>query len=165
MKIIVALCKNYGIGLNNKLPWKIRHDLIYFKNKTIGDGNNAVLMGKNTWNSLPKKPLPNRMNCVLSTSLNLDTNNSKSFKNSKDFDEYIEKNNFDDVWVIGGEKIYNKYIYHPKVNELYITKIRNDILCDTYFPEIPFYFELSETSKTYNQKNIQFCFEIYKKKI
>ena len=69
MNLIVAYCRNRGIGFQNKLPWKLSQDMNRFKNLTIGNGNNAVVMGKNTWESLPQKykPLPKRANIVLST--------------------------------------------------------------------------------------------------
>ena len=57
MNIIVAACKNRGIGINNTLPWKLKKEMKYFKEVTIGKGNSAVVMGKNTWFSL-KRPLP-----------------------------------------------------------------------------------------------------------
>ncbi len=67
MNLIVGFCKNRGIGLKNALPWHLKKDLVRFKKLTIGDGDNAVIMGRNTWNSLPKKwkPLPKRTNIVL----------------------------------------------------------------------------------------------------
>lgn len=52
LKMIVATSKNGGIGLNGKMPWYIPSDMSFFKEKTIGNGNNAVIMGKNTWESL-----------------------------------------------------------------------------------------------------------------
>ena len=73
VKLIVAMCKNNGIGVDNKIPWRISEDMSYFSKKTSGDyganiKKNAVIMGRNTWESLPKKykPLPNRFNIVLS---------------------------------------------------------------------------------------------------
>ena len=72
VKLIVAMCKNNGIGVDNKIPWRISEDMSYFSKKTSGDyganiKKNAVIMGRNTWESLPKKykPLPNRFNIVL----------------------------------------------------------------------------------------------------
>ena len=69
MNIIVAYCRNRGIGFQNQLPWRLSADLKRFKELTIGDGNNAVIMGRNTWASLPSgyKPLPKRENIVLTT--------------------------------------------------------------------------------------------------
>ena len=52
--IIVAMCNNNGIGKNNSLPWHYKEELIHFSKMTKGNGNNAIIMGKNTWNSLPK---------------------------------------------------------------------------------------------------------------
>ena len=163
MKIIVALCKNYGIGKNNTLPWKLKKDLLYFKNQTTGTGNNAIVMGKNTWNSLPINPLPNRFNCVFTNSINIDEPYAKSFKNTSDFDTFIGNKSFDDIWIIGGESIYKKFIFHPKLDEIYITKINSYISCDTYFPEIPFYFSLISKSSTYSENNLSYDFQIYKK--
>ena len=88
LKLIVAMCKNSGIGYRNNIPWNIKKDLLHFSNKTSGgygkyirninisniDTNikkNAIIMGKNTWLSLPKypEPLKNRDNIILSTSI------------------------------------------------------------------------------------------------
>lgn len=94
VKIIVAMCKNRGIGYQNSIPWKIKEDMLYFANNTGGayakfvkdakDANNvtpnntkpnikknAIIMGKNTWLSLPtsQRPLKNRDNIILSTSM------------------------------------------------------------------------------------------------
>ena len=55
-KIIVAVCKNNGIGYKQDLPWKIKEDLRYFSKTTKGNGNNAIVMGKNTWLSIGENP-------------------------------------------------------------------------------------------------------------
>ena len=67
---IVAMDKNRGIGINNKLPWKLPEDLKRFQKLTKGNGNNAIIMGKNTWNSINR--LKNRDHLILSTTLNID---------------------------------------------------------------------------------------------
>lgn len=94
LKLIVAMCKSGGIGYHNEIPWKIKKDLLYFSNKTTGEygkymrniknsttntsanmdislKKNAIIMGKNTWLSLPKypDPLKNRDNIILSASI------------------------------------------------------------------------------------------------
>ena len=73
MNIVVATCKNRGIGINNKLPWRISADMNFFKYLTIGNKNNAVVMGKNTFESLPQ-PLKNRDNIVVSTTIKKNPN-------------------------------------------------------------------------------------------
>ena len=70
-KLIAAVCKGGGIGKNNALPWKIKEDLIHFSKLTRGNGNNAVVMGRKTWESLPGGALIGRDNIVLSNTLTL----------------------------------------------------------------------------------------------
>ena len=69
MNIVVATCKNRGIGIKNSLPWRLLADTYFFKYLTLGNEKNAVIMGKNTYLSLPK-PLKHRDNIVLSTTIN-----------------------------------------------------------------------------------------------
>jgi dihydrofolate reductase len=71
INIIVATSTNYGIGFENKMCWHIPNELKHFKNitTTVDDINkkNCVIMGKNTWYSLPKRPLVNRINIIISS--------------------------------------------------------------------------------------------------
>ena len=69
--MIVAIARNSGIGWKNTIPWRLGADLKYFKKKTIGNGNNAIVMGQNTWLSLTNSSkkmvfLPKRDNIILS---------------------------------------------------------------------------------------------------
>ena len=143
VNIIVAYNKNYGIGINNSLPWKITSDLKKFKNLTIGNKKNAIIMGKNTWKSLNEIGLPHRDNLILSTSLilenNHDNNITKTFKNEIELYNFIEKKNYEEIWVIGGENIYDLFLNKTnifKVKNIYITLIDNDFECDSFFPAI-----------------------------
>ena len=69
--VIVSISKNKGIGINNKLPWKLNNDMVRFKNLTIGNNNNSIIMGYNTWKSI-NKILPNRHMYILSTTFKID---------------------------------------------------------------------------------------------
>ena len=72
--LIVAMCKNKGIGYKGRLPWNfIKEDMQYFSKMTKGTNeSNCIIMGRNTWNSLrSKNPLPKRDNLVLPSTLNL----------------------------------------------------------------------------------------------
>ena len=72
VNIIVAYCNNYGIGKDNSLVWNIKTDMAKFKKLTIGNANNAVIMGKNTFVSLNNEyGLANRDNLILSKSLKI----------------------------------------------------------------------------------------------
>ena len=141
VKLIVAMCKNNGIGIDNKIPWRISEDMNYFSKKTSGDysgdGNkkNAVIMGRKTWESLPKKykPLPNRFNIVLTRNMQgqglPDSNEDVAYISSIDDamkicygrDEKGEKGEkikqtqhtsciFNAIWIIGGSTIYQEFI-------------------------------------------------------
>lgn len=95
---IVAICKNHGIGNNNSLPWKLPQDLKYFQTLTTGQGNNAIIMGKNTWNSI--RFLKRRDHLIISTTLNLDYkidgNLVKSFKSMNDLTRYLHTLEYED---------------------------------------------------------------------
>ena len=117
INIIVAYCKNYGIGIKNDLPWKIKSDILKFRKLTIGNKNNAIIMGKNTYLSLNCDGLKCRDNLILSTSLNIDKtisnkqnkkNSVKSFENIEIMEKYIKTKNYDELWIIGGSYIYDE---------------------------------------------------------
>tara|TARA_B100000902_G_scaffold398067_1_gene463660 strand:+ start:2109 stop:2624 length:516 start_codon:yes stop_codon:yes gene_type:complete len=137
-KLIVAISKNYGIGINNTLPWNISEDLKHFSKTTKGNGNNAIVMGKNTWNSLNGRYLKKRDNLILSTSLNIDNNSNseiiKSFPSIDNILDFINKKKYDDVWIIGGGTIYKTFIELNLITECYITFIDKLYECDSFFP-------------------------------
>ena len=137
--IIVAHCKNNGIGYKNTIPWHIRSDMKHFKKTTIGNNKNAIVMGKNTWNSL-KSVLPNRDNLILSTTMqkfdyNHNNNIIKSFTNLESLIKFCNKLNYNEVWIIGGSNVYNLFLQQKLVNifRIYITYIDKDYECDTFF--------------------------------
>ena len=170
MKLIVAICKNGGIGYKNKIPWHLKKDLQYFKKMTIGNNNNAVIMGNNTWKSLNKTPLPKRTNIILTqksiknVSENTRENSSYIFKNSiDDAIQYCEKNRFDDIWIIGGTKIYDLALKKNIINEIYITDIKNDFICDTYFNDIPPEFKLIQETSFMKENDITFNYKLLRK--
>ena len=142
INIIVAYCKNNGIGYNNNMPWKVKSDLQKFKSLTIGNNNNAIIMGKNTFLSLNSTPLVKRDNLILSSTLNIDNLNNnnitKSFKNIESLKDFISIKKYDTIWIIGGEKIYKLFLESDifQINNIYVTYINNDYKCDTFFPII-----------------------------
>jgi len=161
MKLIVAFSKNFGIGYKNKIPWNLKNDLKYFKNLTIGKGNNAVIMGKNTWKSLPFKYLPKRENLILSKK----EKGENIFSNINCLEKYCKEKKFDDIWVIGGEEIYKQFINNNKVKYIYATEIDSEFKCDTFFPKINKEYELISSKRNYD-KNIKlnYNFNIYQNK-
>ena len=130
--IIVAMDKNSGIGLDNKLPWRLAKDLKNFARLTKGNGNNAIIMGRNTYESIGE-PLPKRSNIVLSTKMK-DTDNIVVCKSINKLLQHCKENIYDDVWIIGGATIYNQFLDIPHlIDYVYITLIDNVFNCDTFF--------------------------------
>lgn len=123
MKLIVACDPKGGIGYNNKLPWdKIQGDLPRFKKLTQGK---VVVMGRNTWESLPIKPLPGRINFVVTTqSLDDLPAGTLSVSNLDHF------NQLSDSWIIGGSQLINSS--WDKIDEIHLTKTFESYQCDTF---------------------------------
>ena len=162
--MIVAYDKMHGIGKNNSLPWYFPEDLKRFSKLTKGAGNNAIVMGRNTWNSLPKKPLPKRDNLILSTTLKATTENTDNvriFSNTHSLHEFCIKKNYDMVWIIGGSQIYKELLTAFNINSVYVTHIHKIYDCDTGFPS------LENWTITSNEDNImddvKVAYQIYKK--
>jgi dihydrofolate reductase len=165
LKLIVAHCKNKGIGKNNMLPWHLSSDLKHFKALTVGKTNNSIIMGKNTWKSLNSNPLPNRKNIVVSTTLNNDNENCIVKRSLQDAIAFSNKNNFDETWIIGGEKLYKSTINTVDINEIHITEILEDFDCDTFFPELPSNYSAESVTHWRNENNISYRQIIYKNKV
>ena len=149
--LIVAMCKNNGIGLNGKLPWNIKEDLAFFSKTTIGQKNNAVIMGRKTWESLPsnflKTGLPFRDNFILSSKLDMEhitKNNNiiKSFVNITKLIDYLQDKVYDELWIIGGSELYKTFLELDLIDKCIITYIDKDYESDVYFPILDKRFEL-----------------------
>ena len=148
INIAVAITKNGGIGLKGALPWpNLKDDMALFSKRTTGSGNNAVLMGKNTWCSIPenRKPLKNRTNIIISSCLSLHLPASPcchAFSSINDAITFCESEKYDELWIIGGSRIYNEFLntYCDKINRVYITCVCNNCdngyECDTFI-DIP----------------------------
>ena len=168
MKMIVACCKNMGIGYKNKIPWHLPPDLKYFKKLTSHDKNSTVIMGKNTWDSLKKKPLPNRKNIILSTTLKQHNiskyDNTVIFSSTHELERYITKKK-DPTWIIGGEKIYTQFIHNEYLSDIFITNILADFKVDTYFPGIPTQFYLKNNTRVKKYNNLFYTYSRYTRNI
>jgi dihydrofolate reductase len=161
ISIIAAVADNYAIGRSNDLPWYLPADLKHFKELTTG---HAIVMGKRTFESLPKGPLPNRKNIVLTSIMSEGVNEgyfeADSLEDALYLCEHEEK-----VFIIGGATVYRQSIH--KVDYLYITWIHNHFTADTYFPEIDFneWEEVKHEDHKADGKNAYpYTFSEYKRK-
>lgn len=129
ISIIVAVSEDWGIGMNNELLWHISEDLKRFKRLTTGK---TVIMGKKTWESLPKKPLPGRRNIVLTDNPTETFEDALAVYSIKDAISKCEES--EEVFIIGGGSIYRQFM--PVADRLYITHVHKKTPADVYFPEI-----------------------------
>ena len=128
---IVAVDNNWGIGFNGDLLEHIPEDLKYFKELTSGHN---VIMGRRTWDSLPKKPLPNRGNYIISSDQPRILDKNVIRFQMDDALTFLDCT-LEDVFVIGGGQIYEKLL--PICDRVYVTKIFKDHdQVDTYFPNL-----------------------------
>ena len=130
ISIIVAIAENYAIGKKGDLLCHMPADLKHFKEITSGS---TVLMGERTFFSLPKHPLPNRRNIVLTDV------QGKTFEGAEavySIDEMVKLiNDEEEAFVIGGGMVYRQML--PRADKLYITHIHHSWPdADTFFPEI-----------------------------
>jgi len=151
MKLIVACDPKGGIGYNNKLPWtNIRGDLPRFKALT---DNSVVVMGRNTWESLPKKPLIGRLNFVVTSKTLTLPFGAIQVPNLNHFSEY--KN----AWLIGGAQLINSS-WHM-IDEIHLTKTINQYTCDSFIDLL--YLENNYTM-TRSEFNGDHVYQIWNKK-
>lgn len=153
-EVVVAATFTNGIGMKNKIPWKIPGDMEFFKDLTTQtqslSNQNAVIMGRKTWDSLPKRcrPLPNRRNIVLTGKMTL----------NRVLKDLVGDTSIERIFVIGGGQVYEQAFEHPQCTAIHMTRIHDDYTCDTFIPNINKYifkkdFEevhLTHTFQTYN---------------
>jgi dihydrofolate reductase / thymidylate synthase len=161
-----------GIGKDGKIPWYLSDDFKHFKYITTINNRsqklNSIIMGKNTWKSLPKNPLPNRHNIIVSRTLYDENRDKTNVSYVKSFDNALEVANdvSDNVFVIGGERIYKEALEHNNCNKLYVTDIYNNFKCDTFFPIIDEeIYKLTKVSEFKQENNIDYRYLVYEKYI
>jgi dihydrofolate reductase len=156
--IIVGVhATNCAIGSSGKIPWKCRADMKFFKETTsnVIDSTkmNAVIMGRKTFESL-QKPLPNRLNVVLTNNPNNLCKDIFSIVFSNDFCKIINElelnPKIETIFVIGGENVYKQALQHPKCEKIYLNLVH--VECDlsgadAFFPNPdPTKYGLAETT-------------------
>ncbi len=162
--LIAACDSKNGIGLNGSIPWLIKEDLKHFKDITSSvpedryyNNINIVVMGRKTWDSLPTKykPLPNRINVIITTKKPEEIEHHENnmvyiisefdqiydIINTNLFNKFIKSGTkpykINEIYVIGGQSIYENAIKSPYCRMIYLTEIYKNYNCDTYFPKFP----------------------------
>ena len=132
--LIVARARNGVIGDRGRLPWRLKSDLQQFKRLTMG---HPVIMGRKTWDSLPLKPLPGRLNIVLSRDGALQIDGAAvvtTWDAAYDLAaEQARDDAYERVFVIGGAQIYAQAL--PLADEIYLTEVEADVAGDAHFAD------------------------------
>jgi dihydrofolate reductase len=159
LSIIVAIDKNNGIGKDNSMPWHLSDDLKRFKAITMG---HTVIMGRNTWLSLPFKPLKGRRNIVISTNMAA-TDGCEIARSIEEAHNMVANEEL--AFIMGGARIYQQTI--DIADELIVTHIHKAFDgIDTHFPTIdPTKWEIKERSEILFDQNseLEYQYVTYKK--
>jgi len=145
LRLIAAIGKNNELGKNNDLIWRVREDLQFFKQTTMGS---YIVMGKNTYHSMPPSLL-GRTYLVISEA---PVNGIKTFGSINEFLKFAEEIN-ETIWVVGGGMIYTQLL--PHCSEMVLTEI--DDTCsgaDVFFPQFEkadWNTEIMSTHETYRR--------------
>ena len=165
MHSIVCVDSNFGIGRDNNLLVSLKSDLKRFKELTV---NNIVVMGSSTYLSLPKKPLPNRLNIVISRNKqNKLLKDAVILSSVEEVLFFIKTSEIstDDVYIIGGQSIYELFL--PYCDDILLTKINKIYESDRFFPNIDVdterWVKFSE-SELLSENGIEFSYINYKNK-
>lgn len=129
--MIAAMAENGVIGANNGIPWHIPEDFKYFRQVTLGC---PVIMGRKTWESLPKKPLPKRENIVISRREGYEVCGAHLRRDIWNAVDLAKKFNSKELFIIGGEQIYRLALDTKLVDKIYLTRIYKEFQGDSYFP-------------------------------
>jgi len=128
--LIAAVSKDKVIGKQGGIPWKIKEDLSFFKEKTL---NSPIIMGRATYNSIGR-PLPNRLNIVMTRSAKNTEGVTEVTSTEKAIEAASVNKDSSRVYIIGGENIYKEFL--PIAHRMIITEV--DLYIedgDTFFPE------------------------------
>lgn len=158
----------------------IRKELRYFSTTTkkVIDPTkrNVLIMGRKTYMGVPesKRPLPERLNIVLSRNPNL-TDYPESVILCNSFDEALSKiaepeiaKGIENVWIVGGSSVYNEAMNSKQCHRVYFTEIKGDFECDTFFPAIPDVFKLVPNddhmpTEIQEEDGIKYQYKIYER--
>lgn len=132
MKIssIVAASENNAIGKDNDLMWNLPDDMKFFKQKTTG---HPIIMGRKTYDSMGK-PLPRRVNIVLTRNNDFTAEGVEVFHDIEPAIEFAKKLDQDEIFIIGGAKIYE--LAMPYIDRIYLTRVHGNFEGEVYFPEL-----------------------------
>ena len=157
--IVACIGKNRELGKKGELVFHIKDDMKFFRETTTGK---VVVMGRKTLESFPNsKPLPNRVNIVLTRDAKYEAKGAVVVHSKEELNEELKKYNSDDIYVIGGESIYRLML--DECDRAFVTYVDYAYDADTYFPNLDEMndWKLAEESEEQTYYDIEFYFRTY----
>jgi dihydrofolate reductase len=131
ISMIAAMTDDGVIGIENRLPWKLPNDMKWFRQHTLGK---PIIMGRKTFESFGSKPLPNRINIIITRDESYQAKDSVVVHS---IEEALQAaGDVDEVMIIGGASFYEQML--PRADRLYLTFVHSKIEGDAWFPEVDF---------------------------
>jgi len=148
ISMIAAMTDDGIIGIENRLPWKLPNDMKWFRQHTLGK---PIIMGRKTFESFGSKPLPDRVNIIITRDENYQATDSVVVHN---IEEALQAaGDVEEVMIIGGASFYEQML--PRADRLYLTFVHSKIEGDAWFPEVDFseWHELERIDYEPDEKN------------
>lgn len=167
--LVLAVDERNGLWKNQTLAWKLSSDMKYFKEITSAtlssSKQNAVIMGRKTWESIPPKfrPLGWRVNCILSRHSPVEEGNFLYSSLEGAIEELKKNDSIESIHIIGGAQIYNEAISKGIPQTIYLTQVHWDFGCDVFFSWVPENYDLMSMSDMQEENGIQYQFCVYEK--
>ncbi|MEF2805672.1 MAG: dihydrofolate reductase [Massilistercora timonensis] len=161
MNLIVNVDKNWAIGLGSKLLVRIPQDMKYFRSMTTG---HVVVMGRKTLESFPEsKPLPNRVNIVLTRDQGYQAPGAVVVHSMEELKEELKKYSGEEIFVIGGGQIYRELL--PLCDKAYVTKVDRAFDADVYFPDLDQdpQWKMTKVSEEQTYFDLEYVFAVYER--
>ena len=159
LSLIVAYSDNHVIGIDNDLPWRLKADLAYFKQTTLGK---PIIMGRKTWESLGR-PLPGRRNMVISRDPHYSAEGAEIYPSLEDAITHACESEAE-IFIIGGAQIYSQALASNAAQRIYATEVHTEIEGDAFFPEFDkqIWQEVSRLPQA-PENNLSYDFVVYER--
>ena len=161
MKAILSADRNWGIGYQNKLLVSIPSDMRFFREMTEGK---VIVMGRKTLESFPEsKPLPNRVNIVLTRDQGYQAPGAVVVHSMEELKEELKKYSGEEIFVIGGGQIYRELL--PLCDKAYVTKVDRAFDADVYFPDLDQdpQWKMTKVSEEQTYFDLEYVFAVYER--
>lgn len=167
--VIVAADEARGIGRAGDLPWKLPGDMAYYKRTTTAapEGQNAVIMGRKTFESIPPKfrPLKQRLNIVVTRNAGFEVQGAvRAGSLQQALALASARDDIAKIFVIGGGELYREALTHPECVEVLLTRVHARFDCDTYLPPFEQDFHKTHSDGPHKDGEVAYTFETYERR-